>query len=86
MESKLFSIFDHKIGVFRRPFLMQYTGEALRAFSQFAQDKGCEIGKYPDEFSLWEHAKFDEEKGTILPYDAPINLGSAIQFVKQEEI
>lgn len=86
MENKLvFAVFDVKAGYYKNPFMLKTKGEALRGFSDVANDKETEIGKHPEDFCLFLLSTFDEVKGTYKNESAPVSLGMAIEFVKPKE-
>jgi len=84
-EKMVFAIFDVKAKFYMRPFLMRTRGEALRGFSDLANDEKTEIGRHPEDFVLFYLAKFDEEKGLYTNNPSPESLGLAIEFVKEQE-
>lgn len=86
MENKLvFAVYDVKAGYYKNPFIMRTKGEALRGYSDVANDKQTEIGKHPEDFCLFLLATFDEIKGIYKNESAPVSLGLAIEYVRKEE-
>lgn len=78
----VFSIRDSKAEYYK-PFFMKTPGEALRGFEDLANDRNGDIGKYPSDFALFQHGKFDEDTGKFFDMlDQPIHLGNALDFVK----
>ena len=63
MVTKIFSIFDTKAGVFSRPFQMTTIAEAIRAFSDLANDSQTSISKHPGDYQLVHIATFDDNTG-----------------------
>lgn len=80
MKVKVFSVFDSKVKAFRYPFFMQSTGQAIRAFMDLVNDEKTEVGKYPADFTLFEHGWFNDETGMLEPESTPVNLGLASTF------
>ncbi|WNK14055.1 MAG: nonstructural protein [Microvirus sp.] len=83
MDKYIFSVFDSKSRVFGTPFTSINKFTAIRDFNTAANDLDINIGKYPEDYTLYELASFDDESGMIAPHPQAVNLGSAIQF-KQE--
>lgn len=76
MKHKVFSIFDVKSGIFNPPFMCRATGEAVRSFSQLANDKTTQVGMYPEDYILFEIGLFDDETA-VYEQDKPQSLGHA---------
>lgn len=86
MERFLYSVFDAKSRVFSIPFTSVNKFTALRDFNSAASDPQSDINRYPEDYSLYELARFDDESGLIAPHPQPEHLGLAIQFKKPEVI
>lgn len=80
MKLKMFAVYDSKGEVYTPPFCMKTEGQAIRSFIETVNDKTSQIGKYPEDFTLFEIGVFDDEKGIV--QDMPqINHGSGNTFV-----
>jgi len=84
MKVKMFSVFDSKAKCFRFPQFYDSTGQAIRAFTMLANDPQTEVGKFPEDFSLHEHAEFNNENGEITELTSPVNLGLAATYKKED--
>lgn len=84
MKSKLFAIYDSKAKLYKRPFFMDTLGECIRGFQDLANDEGSEIGKYPEDFTLFELADYDSETGKVIPHSTKISHGLAVDFIKNK--
>jgi len=60
-----YSIYDVATGAYMNPFLMPADGQAMRAFSDLATDKNHEVGKHPEDYSLFRLGTFDNNKGYV---------------------
>ena len=80
MIHKIYTIFDSKALVFGNIFIQKTNGEAIRSFSEVANDPQSAICKYPEDFCLMEIGTFDDTKGQLTSLNAPINLGLAQEF------
>lgn len=79
---KLFSIYDHKIKGYLKPFFDVHTGSALRAFEEACREASSPFAKFPSDFVLYELGTFNAETGEIKSYSPPIQLATPHQFIK----
>lgn len=83
LSHKIFTVRDTKVNAFDSRLLVQKTtDEALRTFQSIAQDQNTMVGKYPNDFALFELGEFDDASGSFFIHPAPINLGLAAQWSK----
>lgn len=81
MIKKIYTCFDEKARCHTRPFFYSEHGEAIRAFSDCANDPKHEIGRHPSDYTLKEIGTFDESTGIITPNPSPISHGTAVEFI-----
>lgn len=86
MRKPVFAVYDSKAGYFKTPFIMQTKGEAVRSWSDVANDKSTEIGKHPEDFTLFHIAGFDEESGKYENLLTPESCGLAVEYVNKLEV
>jgi hypothetical protein len=86
MVTKIFAVWDKKVKVYRFPHMLPSNGQALRSFTEAANDLASEIGKYPDDFVLYESGSFDDATGMLTPLNMPMHLGEACNFVIDKEV
>lgn len=82
MIYRIFSVYDSKVEAFMKPFYCVSKGEAIRSFSEIANDKTSSIGKYPEDFALFDLGSFDDSCATFECGLVPVSIGLAIEFVK----
>jgi len=82
MLHKIFTVFDSKTEAFLQPFFMPAKGAAIRAFTDLANDKNHNFGKYPEDFILFERGSYDDSTAKFELNKAPVSLGIAIEFIK----
>lgn len=82
MKTKVYSIFDLKVGAYNFPFTMRSNGEALRAFADMANDPGNRIGLHPEDYVLYAVGEFDDERGILSPLSPHETLGKAVELVQ----
>jgi len=66
MIVKVFSIYDTAAGVYRQPFYAHADGEAMRVFYDLSINAEHEIGRHPEDYSLFLVAKYDDNKGCFI--------------------
>lgn len=84
MKLKVFAVFDSAVKTYARPFLMQSTQQAVRAFGDLANDSSTEVHKHPQDYTLFEIAEYDEERGCYENLQTPHSLGVAIEYKKKD--
>lgn len=82
MKMNIYSIYDVAAGAYLRPFFMQSDGQATRSFSDIAQDASHEIGKHPEDYTLFKLGLFDDNTGEIIAFD-PEKIATALELVAQ---
>lgn len=72
------SIRDSKAEAWLTPMFFQSNAQALRSFSDAANDKNLPIGLHPEDYTLFQLGTWDERKGEMERLEAPkaIALGS----------
>lgn len=76
----IYGIRDAKADAFTRPpFFMSTEGQALRAFTDLAHNADSDVGMHPDDYTLYELGKLNQETGEIEanPHPRHILTGSA---------
>lgn len=82
MIYKVYSVYDSKAEAYMQPFYCQSKGQAIRSFTEVSNDNTSQIGKYPEDFTLFELGEFNDSNGRFTLYDASHPMGKAIEFVK----
>ena len=80
MRLNIYSIYDTASGAYMRPFYMNSDGQAIRAFSDLAQDAEHEIGRHPEDYTLYRIGTFDDNTGKLHPED-PSSIATAMAMV-----
>ncbi|WNK13759.1 MAG: nonstructural protein [Microvirus sp.] len=78
-KTKVFTVYDSKIGLYNTPFHLLSTGEALRGWAEIVNDPESKICKYPEDFTLFELGEYDQETGRFHNLNTPLSLGLAVQ-------
>lgn len=85
MNWKLYTVYDSKAELFLQPFTMRTRGEAVRAFAASANQQGHQFAVYGGDFTLFEIGDYEDLTGRMEQYDAPVNLGTALEYVSRDE-
>ena len=80
MNLKIYSIFDTASGMYFRPFFMQSDGQAARAFKDLSTDLEHDVGKHPEDYTLFCLGEWDDNNGEIIAED-PRRLATALEMV-----
>lgn len=83
MRLNIYSVFDAAVGVYKRPFFAQADGEAIRAFGDIAADTDHEIGKHPEDYSLFRIGTWDDGNAKLHPEDREC-LVHALETLKKD--
>lgn len=81
MIVKVFCVYDSKAEAYMSPFFMHSRGQALRAFGDTAQDSESQIGKHPEDFTLFELGEYDDDSASFHLLSTPHSLGVAIELI-----
>ena len=81
----VYSVYDSAVKAFANPMYMRTKGEALRSWSDAANDPKTAMCQHPSDYSLMELGEYDDQTGQFINHPAPINMGLAAQF-KQDNV
>lgn len=80
MRLNVYTIYDVASGAYMRPFFLQSDGQAMRAFTDIATDAEHDVGKHPEDYTLYRIGTYDDNKGQLIPED-PESLATALEVV-----
>lgn len=91
MKLNFYSIYDVATGAYMRPFLMPADAAAERAFKGLALDAEHDIGKHPEDYTLFKVGIFDDNTGQIIAFDpekvvTALALVSASRNIKKDSL
>lgn len=84
MILRAFSVHDIRADVFNVPFFKRSVGEAIRDFTELANDEQSFVAKYPSDYRLLVVGSYNDETG-VLVAEQPTNLGFASDFRKPKQ-
>lgn len=85
MKLVIAAILDSKAQSYMVPFFTENHQTAVRMFAGAANSDGM-IGKHPEDFHLYIIGEFDQDTADIKTLTARVNLGCAIQYVKEPRL
>lgn len=65
MKLRAFSLRDTKSETFGAPFFVPTAGIALRVVTELVNDRRTDVGKYPDDFILYDVGEFDTQSAQL---------------------
>ncbi len=65
MKLNAYTIYDVASGIYMRPFFSQADGQAIRGFKDIATDADHEIGKHPEDYTLYRIGAFNDTTGKM---------------------
>lgn len=63
----VYAVFDKKVGAYAQPFFVTHEQVALRSFAAACQDKDLTIGKFPEDYALYQVGVFDDASASLTP-------------------
>ncbi len=80
MKINIYTIYDTASGLYRFPMFVSSDGEALRSFSDAALNAESDIGKHPEDYTIFRNGSFNDVTGEILG-EQPESLKTALACV-----
>lgn len=87
MQYGVYTLFDVKTESYIPPFYAKANGDAIRQISQVVNDPNAkqDFARYPEDFTLFKIATFEDVDGVMTPAFAFENLGVLVNFKKSVE-
>ena len=79
---RIYAVEDVKAGLHHNPLIMISDGEAIRSFTDAANNKETIIGAHPEDFRFWALGEYNEITGEIKKFSEPLMLINALQVVR----
>lgn len=73
---RIFAIYDEKAQCSQQPFSVPTIGQAERAFQDACKDESTDLGKHPEDYTLYLVADYDPEKMEVTPNRQQIVKGA----------
>lgn len=81
MILRAYSIFDTKALNYHAPFFMNTNGQAVRAFSDLANDLNTTVGRHPADYILYCVGTFDDATAELTALAPREHVIDAINLV-----
>ena len=81
----MYAILDQKSELYCQPLLLNTEMQALRAFTNMANDTKTDIGRNPEDYSLWWIGDYEDTTAAIIPAPAKKCIGFAIDLRTQQD-
>lgn len=65
MKLNAYTIYDAASGIYMRPFFSQADGQAIRGFKDISCDAEHEVGKHPEDYTLYRVGSFNDTTGKM---------------------
>jgi len=78
-----FTIHDSKAEAYMQPFFFPTRGLAIRTFTDMANDSQSNIGRYPEDYTLFEIGHYDDQNATFQNHLTPVAVIKALDLVKE---
>ena len=83
MKLNAYTIYDVASGVYMRPFFSQADGQATRGFKDIATDADHEVGKHPEDYTLYRIGSYNDTSGK-LEGEEPEKIMTGLQCVSMD--
>lgn len=77
MYYKIYAIFDASVKAYMQPFFLRSQGEALRAFTDLANDDKSNVCRHASDFTLFEIGEYDDTTSKITSFETPERVRGA---------
>lgn len=84
MKLQVMAVYDSAARAYLVPFFVSRVEVGQRSFADAAYDKNQQIGRNPEDFTLWHLGEWDDEKASFTLHEPARNLGHATQYLKGE--
>lgn len=83
----IYAVKDLAVEAFGTPFFLNSKGEALRSFTDEAnnKDSNSAIGRHPEDYVLYELGVYDPQDGSIAPHEKPEHVARAKDLIISQE-
>lgn len=82
----MYTVYDSKSKAYLKPFIMRTKGEAIRSFEMILRDREHPFTLNPEDYTLFELGKYDDNTAHIACYDTPDPVGKAIEFLQESPL
>lgn len=84
MKLEMVAVYDRAVESYGRPVFVTHTGEAVRGFIDERDNKDSQVGKHPEDFSLFHLGEYDDSSGRVQQFDQPKLLVAGVALKAKE--
>ena len=82
MKTKIYSIFDNKMGTFQLPFYAHNSGHAIRTVTKALRSANSHLADFPEDYVVYEIGEFNDESGGIIAHNQPIHVTNVLDLAQ----
>lgn len=86
MITNMFSVLDSAVKAFLPPFFCRTKGEAIRSFSEAANNKEHQFYRHSADYTLYYLGDFDDASGIVTSTMGPERVISAREVIETDDI
>jgi len=86
MLIQIFTVYDSKAEAYLQPFYMATKGQAVRAFTDMANDPNHSFYKHPEDYTLFHLGQYEDARASFHLQKTPAPIGKAIEFKTVREL
>lgn len=79
----IYCVYDQKAEMFLRPVFVRSSGQAIRNFMDAVNEPEHEFCRHKEDYVLYAVGTWDDEKGSIVGFDVPKVVASAISLFRE---
>lgn len=85
MKMEVFTVYDKAVLAYMQPFYARHVGEAIRSFTELANNPETNVGRHPTDFTLFHLGRYDDGTG-LFEGNAPARVIDASEVVRDAAI
>lgn len=82
MIKQIFTVYDLKSEAYLQPFFLDTKGQAIRTFTDCANDQNHQFGRHPEDYSLFDLGEYDDNAAKFKLYKSPKHIINALETIK----
>lgn len=86
MKYNVYTVYDSKAEAYLQPFYFSAKGQAIRAFTDMANDQNHQFYKHPEDYTLFELGSWEDSTASFHVLATPNSMGLALEFKTQREL
>lgn len=83
MKLNVYTVLDKAVNAYLQPFYARGAGEAIRSFSDLANDGNTNIARHPEDFILMFLGEYDDASG-LFNCQEPMRLVGATEVIQMD--